>query len=260
MGHQRMMGLPTSRPWRDVVAALAGDAAVDAIAAAASEAADEAFQIAARSDALADIVELLARLPLAARHPDYLGQLRDLGLTVDAAPTLLDLSTGLMETLDQRARHRRDWTTSDIGELGRLAAVESLTSLVEPQLPGLFGADPADVRTALGRFASGDRFGELARTFFSRFLYRTLDYYLSRNLAEHMGPGKRFAGLADRRAFEAALATHCRETTAIVGSYSSGWYGKQAYQKDDLSRSVIRRYVEYSFEKLMAELRVRRDA
>jgi len=36
------------------------------------------------------------------------------------------------------------------------------------RLPSLFEPTPQDIRTALGSFASGDRFAELSRDFFAR--------------------------------------------------------------------------------------------
>ena len=84
---------------------------------------------------------------------------------------------------------RAHGTKTDFGEIAQLALVESLNDAVAPRLPTLLQPDPADIRRALARLASGDRFGALARGFFARLTSRTLDYYLSRELANHVGPG-----------------------------------------------------------------------
>ncbi len=260
MGHQRLGKLPTSRPWRDVVAALAGAADAGEIAALSAAAAESAFVQARQSPAFVQIVDLLIRLPLAARMPDYVDGLRDLGLDLETAPSFPELMAALAARMDAAGAAVGDAKTSDVPELARLAALDALTGLIEPQLPRLFGADPADVRSALSKFASGQQFAVLAREFYARFIYRTLDYYLSRELAAHTGPGRRFEGFADRRAFEAALAVHCRESTLIIADHSSGWFGKHVYLKGDLSEAVVRSFVAYSLRKVLAELGKRQDA
>jgi hypothetical protein len=63
---------------------------------------------------------------------------------------------------------------------------------VGPTLPSLFGPSPEEVQHAIGRFASGDRFSALAREFFARLTQRSLDYYLSRELSNHIGASERF--------------------------------------------------------------------
>ena len=70
-----------------------------------------------------------------------------------------------------------------------MAAVESLTAMVAPTLPSLFEPRPEEVQPAIGRLAGGDRFAALAREFFACLTQRSLDYYLSRELSNHIGAG-----------------------------------------------------------------------
>jgi hypothetical protein len=113
---------------------------------------------------------------------------------------------------------------------------------VEPQLPSLFEPHPGEVRHALGRLASGERFAELSRAFFGHLMRRSLDCYLSRELANHIGQGNRFATDGDRRSFDAALATHCIEASRIVRDFAGGWYGKTVWRDGDLSREAAGRF------------------
>ncbi len=62
----------------------------------------------------------------------------------------------------------------------------------------------------------------MARDFFARLSYRSLDYYLSRELADHTGTGKRFGDDGDRVAFEIALRQHTFEASKIVESFAGG--------------------------------------
>ena len=141
-----------------------------------------------------------------------------------------------------------------------MAAIESLTAIVGSTLPSLFGSTPEDVQREIGRLASGDRFSTLSREFFARLTQRTLDYYLSRELSNHIGVNERFEDDVARAHFDEALAMHCREASRIVEAFSGGWYGKNEYQGDGLTPDTIRRFVPVAFKKMRAELRKRRDA
>jgi hypothetical protein len=150
------------------------------------------------------------------------------------------------------------WT--DLGELAHLALVESLTEALEPQLPSLFAPSPREIRTALGQLAGGNRFASFARTFFARLTGRILDYYLSRELAAHTGPGKRFPSDGDRAAFDHALATHAFETSRIVEGFAAGWYGKNVWQGDGPTREKIDGFSRFAFRKIRNELGRRQAA
>jgi hypothetical protein len=124
----------------------------------------------------------------------------------------------------------------------------------------LFGPRPEEVQRAFGQFSSGSRFSGLAREFFSRLTQRCLDYYLSRELSNHIGQGARFGDDRARSEFDNALDRHCREASRIVESFAGGWYGKNVYQGDGLTLDSIRRFAPVAFRKVRAELRKRRDA
>jgi hypothetical protein len=66
--------------------------------------------------------------------------------------------------------------------------------------------------------------------------------YLSRELANHIGQDGRFRADADRRSFDAALATHCIEASRIVRDFAGGWYGKTVWRDGDLSREAAGRF------------------
>jgi hypothetical protein len=144
--------------------------------------------------------------------------------------------------------------------MAQLAAVESLTATVGPTLPSLFGPTSAEVQRAFGRFSGGDRFSALAREFFSRLTQRCLDYYLSRELNNHIGFRARFRDDRARAEFDGALDQHCREASRIVEAFAGGWYGKNVYQGDGLTPDDIRKFAPVAFRKVRAELRKRRDA
>lgn len=258
MGHIRLGSLPTSKKWRQVVELIADGAPVGDVAALSAEAADYALKEASRDPALGEVLWLLVNLPLAARAPGFEAALARLDLHLDGPLSLFSLTAAIAERLDAQALASGDRT--DLGEMASQALLEAITASLEPELPSLFTPEPAEVRTALGRLSGGDRFATFARQFFARLTYRTLDYYLSRELANHVGPDQRFKTDAERRAFDAALSTHCVEASRIVEAYADGWYGKTVWQKDALTREATLKFASYGFKKIRDELKRRQDA
>jgi hypothetical protein len=258
MGHIHLRGLPKSRKWRQVAEELRLGAEVDAIAASAADAAEASLESASNDPAFLRAFWLLTQIPLAARGPAFADDLRRLSVHVANQPTLIDVLAAISGAVDRYAREQGGRT--DLGEMAQMAAVESLTALVGPSLPSLFGPSPPEVQRAIGRLAGGDRFSVLAREFFARLTQRCLDYYLSRELSSHIGPGKRFADDSARAQFDDALNQHCRETCRIIEAFAGGWYGKSVYQGDGLTPEAIRQFAPVAFKKIRAELRKRRDA
>jgi hypothetical protein len=257
MGHVRLGVLPKSRKWRQVVEELRLGAGVGEIAGLAAEAAETSLQAAAGDPAFLHSFWLLTQVPLAARGPAFAEDLGGLGIMVADDRGLLDVAAAISSAVDRHALEQGGRT--DLGEMAQMAAVESLTAVVAPTLPSLFGPSPEEVQRAIGRLASGDHFSTLAREFFARLMQRTLDYYLSRELSKHTGAGERFRDDGARSQFDQALDRHCREASRIVEEFAGGWYGKNVYQGEGLTRDAVGRFAPIAFKKIRAELRKRRD-
>jgi hypothetical protein len=258
VGHVRLGVLPTSRKWQQVVEQLRLGADSRTVAASAADAAEASLQEASNDPAFLHSFWLLTQIPLAARGPAFADDLRRLGLEVPEQAGLMDVAAAFSGAVDRYA-HQSGGRT-DLGEMAQMAAVESLSATVGPTLPSLFGATPGEVQRAIGRLSGGDRFSALAREFFARLTQRTLEYYLSRELSNHIGAGARFRNDIARAQFDDALGMHCREASRIVETFSGGWYGKNVYQGDGLTLDAIRRFAPVAFKKIRAELRKRRDA
>jgi len=258
MGHVRLGILPKSRKWNQLVNELRLGADIDQIAASAANAAEASLQAASNDPAFLHAFWLLTQVPLAARGPEFAQNLRRLGLEIRNQPGLMDVAAAISSAVDRHAREQGRRT--DLGEMAQMAAVESLTALVGPNLPSLFEPNAGEVQREIGRFAGGDRFSKLAREFFARLTQRSLDYYLSRELSNHTGAGERFGDDAARSQFDDALDRHCREAARIVEAFAGGWYGKNVYQSSGLTPEAIRRFAPVAFKKIRAELRKRRDA
>jgi hypothetical protein len=258
MGHVLLGVLPKSRKWQQVVEELRVGADVATVAASAADAAEASLQGASNDPTFLHAFWLLTQIPLAARGPSFTEDLHHLGLDVSDQPSLMDVAAAFSGAVDRYAGERGART--DLGEMAQMAAIESLTAIVGPSLPSLFGQEPEEVQRAIGRLASGERFSALAREFFARLTQRSLDYYLSRELSNHIGANRRFSDDIARSQFDDALERHCREASRIVEAFSGGWYGKNVYRGDGLTPAAIRRFAPVAFKKIRAELRKRRDA
>lgn len=256
MGHIRLGTLSRSKKWRDVVGLIESDASLDVIAEAAAKASELDLSSASKDPRFQFVSSLLVRLPLLARAPRFEQALADLGVGENALSSVTGLLAGLELAIDRRSFELG--ASSDAGDLAKSALLESLSVQLRDRLPTLFEPTPQEIRAALGSFSSGDRFAVLARDFFARLTYRSLDYYLSRELANHTGQGKRFGSDADRVAFQQALAQHTFEASRIVQEYAGGWYGKTVWQKHALDQEAINDFSNYAFKKLRSEFGRRR--
>jgi hypothetical protein len=254
MGHVRLKRLPASRKWQQVVALLASGAPLDEVAGASAAAAEAALQHARRDPVVAHALWLLTQLPLAARSPDFQGAARALGVRLSNSPSLLELVAGFSDAVDDATFGASGRT--DFGEMARKAAAESLAALVGADIPALFGPTAEDVRLSLGKLAAPDRFAKLAREFFARLTRHHLDYYLSRTLGDHVGPGQRLPTAADHTAFDAALDQHCREASRIVQQFAGGWFSKTTYQ-GGVTHGKARDFAFVALGKISAELKKR---
>jgi hypothetical protein len=118
--------------------------------------------------------------------------------------------------------------------------------------------EEGEVRAALARLASATHFGVLGHDFFTRLTRRHLDYYLSRELPNHVGATERFRSLREHIAFEEALDRHCREAAEIAREYSGEWFSKHVYE-GGIDPAKAGGGLQYAFKKVEDELRVRRE-
>lgn len=252
MGHLRLGTLPKTKTWREVVALLEADAPLLDIADAAARASDRDLGRAADDPVFRFVSSLLANLPRHARGPGYREFMRTLGISVDETTSVSGLLAGIDRAVDRHAFEVD--RSSDIGEMAKAALLATLSGQLERRLPSLFEPTSAEIRKELASFSSGSGFAGLARDFFARLTYRSLDYFLSRELANHTGAGQRFATDADRTAFQTDLAQHVFEASRIVEDFAGGWYGKTVWQKQALDQDAVDRFSRYAFKKLRSEL------
>jgi hypothetical protein len=255
MGHIHLGHLPASRRWNEVVELLRVGGGIAELAEATARAAETELDSAKGDPALAYTVWLLTQLPLAARSPQFAARLGELGFDRGAEQSLLDLIAGFATAVDRHAAPSSSRT--DLGELARQAATEALSSIVGAGTSTLFETTSEDVQRELGRLGTKVRFASLAREFFARLTQKTLEYYISRELPNHVGPGKPVLSIDRQIEFRIALEKHCREASVIVEQFAGGWFSKASFQ-GTLTPASAQAFADYALKKMRDELRVRR--
>lgn len=256
MGHLRLGVLSQSKKWREVASLLEAGAPLEGVAAAAAEASERDLNRASGDPVFQFVSRVLVELPLRARSPGFESAIGAFGLSPEDLKSLPAFLASLSRAIDRHAFEIGQ--SSDAGILAKSALLESLSVQLGNRLPSLFEPTSADIRAELARFSGGQNFAVLARDFFARLTYRSLDYYLSRELANHTGEGHRFSADADRVAFQQALATHTFEASKIVEEFAGGWYGKTIWQQGALDQKAINGFTSYAFKKLRDEFGRRR--
>ncbi len=256
MGHVHLGSLPQTRPWQRVVSLLAGGAHAEQVANATVRAAERILGRAYHDTGLVETLWFLFQLPRAARTEDFPDALRRCGVDVPSAPELMDLLAGLTAAIDARLPNNHGRT--DLGEMAQMALVETFAAVVSRETHGLFGTSPDEVQGALARLATTRQYGHLGRQFFARLIFKFLDFYLSRALADHVGQGKRFVTLAQVAAFGQALETHCGEAAVVVEVFTGEWFSKHQWESGgNVTRKLVAAFAHGAMQKLIEELKRR---
>jgi hypothetical protein len=253
VGHNRLGNLPRTKKWKEVVALVGGAGSSAAVADATLDAAYDEFAAGAVDPTLVHSVYLLANLPDAAKSEDVPSALSKLGLNVVGPLTAASIAAALGEAVDAHVR-AEGAPRSDLGEMARLSAMETLSRTLDDGGPGLFGADPHAATIALGQMGTEKNFGAFTRDFFGRLTERVLTFYVSKELPLHTGPGHRFETLAQQRAFQESVALHARQAAKIVEAFGGSWLSKVRFEKD-LTPERTERFVAYAMKKMRDELR-----
>lgn len=257
MGHQHLMNIPKSKEWRQVVALIGGGALLEDIAAATSRAVERSMIEAADDRTVRQAFFLLTQLPLAARSDDFVAELRRLGLAVGDQPTLIEIGSAMMDAIDRFTS--RVGQRTDYGEIAQLSAVESVQAVAGRELPDLFAVDHERLRDIFASLGTVKQFAVLARDYFARLTRRHLNFYLHRELSNHVGAGRRFSSMAEHQEFEIALDLHCREASRIIKEYAGEWFSKHVFE-GGIDRDKAGRFVHVAAGKIREELRRRGPA
>ena len=229
MGHHEIARLPTSQRWR-VVVDLLNAPRLDApsVAGAVTLAAERRLQALSNDPSLTYCFWLLTRLAAAARGPDFVAEVAQLGIRARSDDTALRF-------LARVADHTREQLGAfpESGPFGEIAAValrEALKETVGTQGRTLFGSSLEDLVTAFRRYATPTQFGDLAHRFFASFMGQTLRYYVDRELPHTVGSAS-LPYIDDAGDFARALDLHARQLARVVENFAVGWYSKRNWER-----------------------------
>lgn len=256
MGHTRLGTLPKSRKWQNVVSLLLSASAADtpenvgAVAAKTLDAATTALEKGLADPGLKYTFYVLTQIVLAARAPDWRQQLKAAGITVADDSSLFDLTAGMQSAIDDYiSRHGH---ATELSEMAQQAAGDALTSLAGTGSITLFGSGNRELQTAVRGLSTRAGFSRLGQAFFGRFLYRFLNFYLSRATAAHVG-SEALPHIEDVSRFNAVLAIHCDQSARIVRDFCGGWYSKTQYY-EGIDTDNTTRFMAVALRKLRREL------
>jgi hypothetical protein len=231
---------------------IGGGAGAPEVAASTMEAAKGGLIKAAKDPGLVHAVWLLTQIPLAARSENFVADLRQLGLEVSNAPSLMEVVGAFTGAVDAHLCHSGGRT--DLGEMAQMAAAETLTRLGTLKTASLFDTAPADVQQAFKSFSTTRQFSTLAREFFTRLSKKYLTYFLSRELSNYVdgGSDSRFLNINRHTEFNEALDLHCRQASLIIEEFSGGWFSKANF-KGGITSEKAAGFVHVALKKLRAE-------
>lgn len=256
MGHLRLGRLPMRRNWIKVIELLKQGAEAAQIAAETQKAADKHLLELMKNPTSGFVYTfwLLTQIPLAAKEKNFSEALANLGIYVSERPTLLEITSSTSEAIDSHIFESRSRT--DLEEMGQLAALSALTTFGSDPNLSFFETTPEQVQQKLSKLSTEKQFAALSRDFFSNFTSRFLTYFLSAELSNEVGEGKRFKSINDHSHFIEALEIHCKEASKIVEDFSGKWYSKTNYE-GGINPQKASNFLHVALKKMRKELKRR---
>jgi hypothetical protein len=237
-----------------VVGLITAGADVSQIANATIRAADKAFSFVLNDEGFTEAVWLMTQLAIAAKKDNFNDHLQSVGINLPQDTSLPDVAAAVAEAMDRKLES--NGSRSDLGAMSQRALVGALVEHISPKLPSLFAPDAIDVQAALASLGKKREFGELSRTFFAKLTNDSMNYFLTKTLASHLGEGQRFTTMNEVGQFEKALTTHCKEASLIVEQFSADWFSKHKYEEGgDISRESSNGFASYALKKMKDELK-----
>jgi hypothetical protein len=256
MGHSQIGTLPATKRWKEVVRLIADGANIEQVADATARAAERAFAWVQDDAGFREAANLMVQLALAARAPDPVRALAGLGLQLSEETSAAELAVAVGDVFDQRLEAAR--SRSDFGEMAGKALVGAILGEIREKLPTLFAPTREQVIAALKGLSGQKGFGAFARSFFGRLTTECLDYFLSKNLATHLGEGHRFVTNNQMAEFMSAMRTHCEEASGITEQFAAEWFSKHRFEEGgDISPKSTEGFAWYAMQKMRAELAAR---
>ena len=268
MGHTRLGTIPKTKRFVQVVAAMTGAVSGSAaggggepeqrrsgllpddiphIAGQVLKATQGGLIAAVEDEGLRYTVYLLTQIVLAARMENWQEPLRQAGILLPSDATPFDLTTEVQRVIDDHLAARA--AVTDVSEIAQQAAGDALLTLTVSKANTLFGSD---LQPALRILSTKAGFSDLGQQFFSQFMYRYLNFYLSRVTAKYTG-GERLPTVGELARFNKMLEIHCFQSAHIVHDFCGGWYSKTNFEQG-INQKNTSNFLRIALQKLRREL------
>lgn len=261
MGHTRLGPIPKTSKWTEVVSlfiqtedkeqAYISPSDIKVIAQQAINAAEGGIEKAIKDDGLIFSFYLLTQIALAARYADWQERLSRQGIQLSHDATVLELSAEVQNAIDDFLLKKT--RSTDISEMAQQTLGETLTKATGQKTLSLFRGDTNELQSALRQFSTREGFAELGRTFFSGFIFRFLNFFLSRVTAASLGRLK-VRSVAQISEFNNALRRHCYQSALLVRDFCGEWFSKTEYQ-EGINFDNTSRFVAVALKKIQAEIK-----
>lgn len=256
MGHSRLGKIPTTRQWKSVVELLTSQQEkspaedIENISRQSLNATEQALGFAMSDEGLRVTFFLLTKLAELAKERNWQQKLEEIGVRVTECESATDLCFAIQDAIDERIEQKS--LDSDVSEIARQAAGDALHHLFQVHQLRLLGDDKSSVLSAMKSISSKKGYAELGHTFFSQFLSRFLNFYLSRATASSTG-SDRFHQVGDVSEFNNALRTHCRQSSLIVRDFCGSWFSKTSF-KEGITQKNSSGFLKVALGKISKEL------
>lgn len=256
MGHVRLGTLPHTKSWTDVIDLIASGADVPRVANAVVKASRTALHFVRNDAGFREAVHLLMQLGVAATKKNPIAHMASVGVNIPKGASALDVALALREGLERNVNgtDRR----SEFGQKASDALVGAVTQHLEGKMPQLFGPNAEDVSAAMASLRKKSEFGELGRQFFARLTHSSMDWFLSRTLATHLGEDQAFPTTNQMRQFEDAMKVRCNESSRIVKDFCAEWFSKAQHEGGgDISKEESNKFGWVAMKKMRSEFTIK---
>ena len=248
MGHLFLGNLSHTHKWKQVIKLLEGGADIPELADASFRAAMTGLHRVPSDPGFLTVLNGIVELASASHKHDSLSAFDQAGVSASDCKSSFGFVSAIARNLSERLH--QVYPRSDTGKIAQDALLESLTRHFKSKTGSLFG-HAEDTKSLVGAF-KGNQFKSLMHEFYTSFTSRYLSYYLSRELPNHVGGGKRFANLDEHSIFNENFDLYCRQSVRIVDEFTPGWIGKAIYE-GDAGADAVKRYAHVAFKKLASE-------
>jgi len=254
MGHRRLGRLPKTVGWKRLIAALdSPDINAALVAELTARETKEILLDLASNPAINYAQWLLTRIVWFARSDNFSEELRAIGVDVPSDAHAVQFFARVFDHAEKEMRLRSSMTP--FVSFVEQALRQTLTETVKEKSTTLFGTGIADIQEACREHSTKKGFGIIAKRFYSNVLNRFLNYFVQREISNHIGPSKNFNNISSASDFTESIKTYCMQSARIVQDYASGWYSKHTWiTKGQLSEVDVRPLTSYAFTKLQMEM------